>query len=167
MNICYDHIDTPIGRMLLAGNADGLTHVGLPEARHPLAIPPGWQRDPRTLATASRQFEAYFAGTLDAFDLRLAPRGTPFQRQVWDALLSIPYGVTISYVELARRIGKPAASRAVGLANGANPLAIVIPCHRVIGANGSLTGYGGGLTAKRFLLDLERRHAAREPLTLN
>lgn len=166
MTTYYDHLDTPIGRILLAGNADALTHVGLPEARHAFAIPPDWQHDPHALAAASRQFEAYFAGAPDAFDLHLAPQGTPFQRQVWDALLTIPYGVTISYVELARRIGKPAASRAVGLANGANPLAIVIPCHRVIGANGSLTGYGGGLTAKRFLLELERRHVEREPLAL-
>jgi methylated-DNA-[protein]-cysteine S-methyltransferase len=116
-------------------------------------------RDGAALAESRRQFKAYFDGELTVFDLRLAPRGTPFQLQVWDALCGIGYGETVSYAEIARRIRRPNAVRAVGAANGANPLAIVVPCHRVIGADGSLTGYGGGLPAKRFLLDLERRHA--------
>src|SRR5690606_32489233 len=102
------------------------------------------------------QLGAYFAGELQAFDLPLAPEGTPFQRTVWQALQSIPYGQTISYGELAQEIGRPTASRAVGAANGRNPLPIVIPCHRVIGGNGSLTGYGGGLRFKKALLSLER-----------
>jgi methylated-DNA-[protein]-cysteine S-methyltransferase len=101
------------------------------------------------------QLEAYFAGELRRFDLPLAPEGTPFQREVWSALTAIPYGETVSYGELARRLGRPAASRAVGAANGQNPIPIVIPCHRVIGADGSLTGFGGGLAIKRRLLDLE------------
>ncbi len=155
----HDHIESPIGRILLAGDGNALHFIGLPESRHPFAIPSHWQRDARRFDEARRQFDAWFAGTLRQFDLPLAPRGTPFQLRVWEALTSIPYGETISYAELARRIGQPTASRAVGLANGANPLSIIVPCHRVIGANGSLTGYGGGLEAKRFLLDHERRHA--------
>jgi methylated-DNA-[protein]-cysteine S-methyltransferase len=109
------------------------------------------------LGQAIRQLEAYFAGKLDNFNLLLSPQGTPFQQRVWSELQNIPYGETISYGELARRIGNPKASRAVGLANGANPLSIVIPCHRVIGANGKLTGYGGGLPIKEKLLALEKR----------
>ncbi|MDX1983869.1 MAG: methylated-DNA--[protein]-cysteine S-methyltransferase, partial [Bryobacteraceae bacterium] len=104
-----------------------------------------------------RQLDAYFKGALHDFDVPLAPLGTPFQRNVWSALREIPYGRTISYGELARRIGNPSASRAVGLANGSNPIAIIVPCHRVIGANGKLTGFGGGLDVKRKLLDLERQ----------
>ncbi|MBN8482526.1 MAG: methylated-DNA--[protein]-cysteine S-methyltransferase [Xanthomonadales bacterium] len=156
----YDHIASPIGRILLAGDGEALTFIGLPESRHPFAVPPDWRRDAARFDDARHQFDAWFAGTRRQFDLELAPRGTPFQRRVWDALTTIPYGETISYAELARRIGQPTASRAVGLANGANPLSIIVPCHRVIGANGSLTGYGGGLAAKRFLLEHERRHAA-------
>lgn len=157
----YDTIDTPIGRILLAGDDRALKHVGLPDARRPLTVPAAWQRDPSRLAEAGSQFAAYFRGELIDFDLPLDATGTAFQKRVWSALEAIPYGSTISYAELARRIDNPKASRAVGLANGANPLAIVVPCHRVIGANGSMTGYGGGLSAKRFLLDLESRHAPR------
>ena len=109
------------------------------------------------MADAVRQLKAYFAGELENFDLSLSPQGTPFQQKVWSELQKIPYGKTISYGELARRIGNPKASRAVGLANGSNPISIVIPCHRVIGANGKLTGYGGGLPIKEKLLALERR----------
>ena len=155
----HETIDTPIGPIQLASDGEGLTHVGLPAARHPWVMPAGSRRDGSRFSEARRQFAAYFDGTLQAFDLPLAPHGTAFQRSVWDALRQIPYAQTISYVELARRIGKPSASRAVGLANGANPLSIIVPCHRVIGANGALTGYGGGLDAKRFLLELEQRHA--------
>jgi methylated-DNA-[protein]-cysteine S-methyltransferase len=162
----YDIIDTPIGRILLVGNGEALIRVGLPDARHPRAVAPEWRRDQTALAEARRQFEAYFGGERIDFDLPLAPAGSAFQRRVWIALCDIPYASTISYAELARRIGNPKASRAVGLANGANPLAIVVPCHRVIGADGSLTGYGGGLPAKRFLLDLERRHAPAPPFAL-
>ena len=111
--------------------------------------------DPEALAPVVRQLEEYFAGERRTFDLALAPGGTPFQAQVWAELCRIPYGETLSYLQLAQRIGNPRAVRAVGLANGSNPIAIVIPCHRVIGADGSLTGYGGGLPTKRWLLGLE------------
>ena len=111
--------------------------------------------DSKALLTA--QLRDYFAGTLHAFDLPLAPRGTPFQLAVWNALLEVPWGETISYAELARRVGKPSAVRAVGAANGANPIPVIIPCHRVIGSNGSLTGYGGGIERKQWLLAHEGR----------
>jgi methylated-DNA-[protein]-cysteine S-methyltransferase len=119
--------------------------------------PEAGSTDSAVLAAAASQLRAYFAGELTSFDLPLGPEGTPFQQKVWAALREIPYGVTASYGELAERIGQRSASRAVGLANGRNPIAIVVPCHRVIGSDGSLTGYGGGLDRKRFLLDLERR----------
>jgi methylated-DNA-[protein]-cysteine S-methyltransferase len=116
---------------------------------------PGWKRDRGALREPAEQLEAYLAGELRDFDLPLAPQGTPFQREVWSALRKIPYGSTISYGELAAAVGRPHAARAVGAANGRNPIAVVIPCHRVIGASGGLTGYGGGLGRKRLLLDLE------------
>ena len=119
-------------------------------------IQPDWEPDRRMLKEPVRQVEAYFSGTLKDFDFPLAPQGTTFQTSVWKELLRIPYGETISYGELARRLGNPKAVRAVGLANGSNPIAIVIPCHRVIGSNGSLVGYGGGLPIKQALLALER-----------
>lgn len=162
----YESIATPIGAILLAGDDESLSYIQLPGARHPFPIPADWRRDGSRFTEARRQFEAYFAGDLIEFDLPLTPHGTPFQKSVWSALNTIPYGTTISYAELARRIGNPNASRAVGLANGANPLSIIVPCHRVIGANGSLTGYGGGLDTKRFLLDLERRHAPAQSFAL-
>lgn len=162
----YDRIESPIGPIVLAGNGDALCLVGLPESRHPLVIPPEWTHSPNAFAQAKQQFDAYFAGDLVEFELPLAPKGTEFQQRVWKALCTIPYAATISYAELARRIDNPKASRAVGLANGANPLSIIVPCHRVIGANGSLTGYGGGLKAKKYLLDLERRHAPQEIFSL-
>jgi methylated-DNA-[protein]-cysteine S-methyltransferase len=146
----YDTIDTPIGELLVAGDGDALTAVhmeGSPGA--------GWRRDPAALRDAAEQLRTYFAGELREFDLPLAPHGTPFQREVWSALREIPYGRTISYAELARMVGRPGSARAVGAANGRNPIAVVIPCHRVIGASGALTGYGGGLGRKRLLLDLE------------
>lgn len=152
----YDIIDTPLGRMTLVGDERALIHIDLPEARRPLQRPTHWRRDAKRFEEERRQFEHYFDGRLKTFDLPLAPRGTTFQQEVWRGLCDIAYGETISYAELARRIGRPKASRAVGLANGANPLAIIIPCHRVIGANGNLTGYGGGMNAKRWLLDLEQ-----------
>lgn len=166
MPLLYDIIDSPIGAIVLAGTDEALSFVGLPESRQPLVIPPEWVRKPNAFSRAKRQLAAYFDGELIEFDLPLAAQGTEFQQRVWKALRTIPYATTISYGELARRIGNPKASRAVGLANGANPLSIIVPCHRVIGANGSLTGYGGGLKAKKHLLDLERRHAPRDPFSL-
>jgi methylated-DNA-[protein]-cysteine S-methyltransferase len=148
----YDTIDTPIGELLLTGDGRAVTGVhmgGTPGA--------GWRREPAALRDAAAQLRAYFAGGLRDFDLPLAPHGTPFQRDVWSALRDIPYGETISYAQLAVTVGRPDAARAVGAANGRNPIAVVIPCHRVIGASGALTGYGGGLPRKRLLLDLESR----------
>ena len=148
-------ISTPVGRLRLAGDEKGLRSISF-QNRFRAAAPA--ETAPSTEAPfreAISQLEAYFAGELRRFELRLAPEGTPFQREVWSALTAIPYGETVSYGELARRLGRPAASRAVGAANGQNPIPIVIPCHRVIGADGSLTGFGGGLAIKRRLLDLE------------
>lgn len=166
VSMVYDRIKSPIGPIVLAGDGEALSFVELPEARHPLNMPPEWSRSSESFVEARRQFDAYFDGNLIDFDLPLAPHGTDFQQSVWRALRTIPYATTISYAELARRIGNPKASRAVGLANGANPLSIIVPCHRVIGTNGSLTGYGGGVEAKQYLLDLERRHAPPEHFTL-
>lgn len=165
-SMVYDRIETPIGPIILAGDGEKLSFIGLPESQDSLSVPAEWTHDPKAFAQAKQQFSAYFSGELTEFDLPLDPHGTEFQLRVWKALCTIPYATTISYGELARRIGKPTASRAVGLANGANPLSIIVPCHRVIGANGSLTGYGGGLNAKKYLLDLERRHAPQQPFAL-
>jgi methylated-DNA-[protein]-cysteine S-methyltransferase len=151
----WHEIDSPVGRLLLAGDGRSLIQVGFQSGPRPLQPAHGWTEDAAPFRTAIRQLGEYFAGERRGFDLPLAPRGTEFQRRVWRALTEIPYGKTISYGELARRIGNASASRAVGLANGANPLPIIVPCHRVIGANGSLTGFGGGLPIKRKLLALE------------
>ncbi len=146
--------DSPVGPLTLVSNGVALTHCAFENPRYPVADAP--RGDDVVIADARRQLDAYFAGKLRAFDLPLAPHGTEFQKRVWAALLKIPYGATRSYAQQAAAIGAPKAVRAVGLANGRNPLAIVIPCHRVIGANGSLTGYGGGMARKRLLLDLEQ-----------
>ena len=156
MNI-HTTIDSPIGELLLAGRDGTLTGLYMLGAPRPFAVPEEWTRedaDP-ALAAAGTQLREYFAGARREFSLALAPDGNPFELRVWSALREIPYGETVSYGEIARRIGAPAAARAVGLANGRNPIAVIVPCHRVIGADGSLTGYGGGLERKRALLDLE------------
>jgi methylated-DNA-[protein]-cysteine S-methyltransferase len=155
--VYYDYMDSPLGRLRLAADAHGLRHVDFEagRSRWPPAPDHGWTRAAGPLAAARAQLGDYFAGHRRGFDLPLNPRGTPFQRGVWLALAEIPYGATLSYGELARRLGRPLAVRAVGAANGRNPLPIVLPCHRVIGSDGSLTGYGGGLPAKRLLLALE------------
>lgn len=155
----YDYLQTPIGRLLLVADKDGLRYVDFPNQDQDARIEPGWQRGRRFLVRAIEQLEAYFAGDLQVFDVALAARGTAFRKTVWDELVRIPYGQTISYGELARRIRQPSASRAVGAANGANPLPIIVPCHRVIGSSGKLTGFGGGLPTKHWLLEHERRHA--------
>lgn len=146
-------MDSPVGALTLVGDDSGLRQLAF-GAKPP---DPGWREDESQLMRTIRQLRAYFAGDLEAFDLALAPQGTPFQLAVWKQLCQIPYGETISYGELARRVGNPKASRAVGLANGSNPIAIIVPCHRVIGSNGKLTGYGGGLAIKEKLLALERK----------
>lgn len=157
--IDYVWEESPVGRLLIAADDKGLRRVLFAEGRSEVKPQPSWREDGTRLAETVRQLRAYFAGRLREFDLSLAPEGTPFQQRVWRGLLNIPYGETISYGQLARRIESPSASRAVGLANGANPISIVIPCHRVIGSNGKLTGYGGGLKNKEWLLALERGQA--------
>lgn len=160
----YRVIDSPIGPLTLVGEDDRLLEVVLPRGNKALPPPAGAVRDKGELDEAARQLDEYFAGRRRTFELRLdLPSGTEFQRTVWLALADIPYGETISYAELARRVGRPGAFRAVGAANGRNPLSIILPCHRVIGADGTLVGFGGGLPAKRFLLGLEGAKAAEGP----
>ncbi|MGH2832764.1 MAG: methylated-DNA--[protein]-cysteine S-methyltransferase [Solirubrobacteraceae bacterium] len=149
-------MDSPVGPLTLRAQNGVLAGVYMHNQRHAPELPAGCVRDDDALAHVVEQLNAYFAGTLTEFDLPLRMvTGTEFQQSVWRALTEIPYGETISYGELARRVGSPGASRAVGLANGRNPIGIIVPCHRVIGANGSLTGYGGGLERKRWLLEHE------------
>lgn len=151
----YTTMDSPLGELLLLGN-DGMLHgLHMQAGRHPIRIQPAWVRDDKELADVRRQLEEYFDGRRDGFDVQVHMQGTAFQRTVWHELTQIPYGETISYGELARRIGRPDRARAVGTANGQNPIAVIVPCHRVIGANGKLVGYGGGLDNKRRLLELE------------
>jgi methylated-DNA-[protein]-cysteine S-methyltransferase len=153
---CYTWIPSPVGRLLLVADESGLLEIAFAEGRTAPVVDPAWINGGALLREPVRQLDAFFAGQLRDFDLPLKPEGTAFQQRVWKLLREIPFGETISYGELARRAGNPAASRAVGLANGSNPIAIVIPCHRVIGSNGKLTGYGGGLQNKRWLIDFER-----------
>ncbi len=145
-----------MGRLLLVADEDGLLEIAFAGGRTEPVLNPAWTLGGPPLREPVRQLHAFFGGELRDFDLPLKPRGTAFQQRVWELLRGIPFGETISYGELARRAGNPAASRAVGLANGSNPISIVIPCHRVIGSNGKLTGYGGGLENKRWLIDFER-----------
>lgn len=159
--LIYTRIPSPVGELLLLGDGESLHGLYMLEAPRPMSISAAWRRDPRPFAEVERQLSEYFAGAREVFDLPLQMAGTPFQRQVWAALQQIGYGQTASYGEIAAAVGAPGAARAVGIANGRNPISIVVPCHRVIGANGTLTGYGGGLPRKRYLLDLE--HAALAP----
>ena len=154
--VFYCSLDSPIGPLLLAADAVGVRFLLFSTGRRPVAPKPEWEPARGQLREAARQLTAYFKGSLRDFDVPVAPEGTPFQRSVWAALRQIPYGETLSYGELARRLGAPNAMRAVGSANGANPISIIIPCHRVIGSNGALIGYGGGLATKQALLALER-----------
>jgi methylated-DNA-[protein]-cysteine S-methyltransferase len=155
----YSYLDSPLGALLVARDDVGLTALYLSTGRHQFVVPTGWDRDDDAFDDARTQLDEYFAGQRTEFDLPLHLLGTPFQQRVWAALREIPYGQTASYGQTAAAIGAPTASRAVGLANGQNPVSIVVPCHRVIGANGSLTGYGGGLDAKRWLLSHELTHS--------
>jgi methylated-DNA-[protein]-cysteine S-methyltransferase len=159
-------VDSPLGPLTLVTRAGGLAGVYMTQQRH---LPPEDTFGPRVAVTdvplltrTADQLAAYFTGDLRDFDLDMSTSGTPFQRRVWTALRDIPYGETVTYGELAAAVGQPTASRAVGLANGRNPLSIVVPCHRVVGANGSMTGYGGGIERKRWLLDFER--GTRQPV---
>ena len=147
----YSTLSTPIGDLLLTSDGSALTGVYF-EGRTPDAA---WREDDEILGEAREQLAAYFGGRLTEFTLTLAPTGTPFQMRVWEELNAIPFGTTISYGEQARRLDRPSASRAVGAANGRNPIPVIVPCHRVIGAGGSLTGFGGGLDRKKWLLEHE------------
>jgi methylated-DNA-[protein]-cysteine S-methyltransferase len=155
--VYYRFLASPIGELMLTGDGAALTGIWFPDDRQTTTPQPSWRRDDEVFGEVSRQLSAYFGGELTEFQLTLQPHGTPFQQLVWDALRKIPYGVTTSYGKLAADLGDPRATRAVGLANGRNPIPIIIPCHRVIGADGSLTGYGGGMHRKHWLLALEGR----------
>lgn len=154
-SMLHTTIESPIGELLLVGDGEALRGLYIKEARRRVRIPASWRPAEEPFEEARRQLGQYFAGERVEFDLRLAAIGNGFERKVWAELARIPYGQTISYGELARRIGEPGKARAVGRANGRNPISIVVPCHRVIGADGTLTGYGGGVERKRFLLELE------------
>jgi len=155
--VYYTTYESPVGPLLLAGEPNALHRVSFESSKR--STPPGadWKLDKKPFAEVIRQLRAYFRGELKEFDLPLAMEGTEFQLRVWNALRTIPYGETISYAQLAERIGNPKAVRAVGLANGSNPIPIIVPCHRVIGSDGSLTGFGGGLSTKKMLLELENK----------
>jgi methylated-DNA-[protein]-cysteine S-methyltransferase len=154
--VYYHIIKSPICPILLAADKEGLKHLIFLKGEKKVGIPDGWIENKEFFREAARQLEAYFSGRLESFDLKLAPEGTDFQKSVWKALCEIPYGETRTYKEIAVSIGKPRAYRAVGLANNRNPIAIIIPCHRVIGSDGKLTGYASGLDVKEFLLKLEK-----------
>jgi methylated-DNA-[protein]-cysteine S-methyltransferase len=154
-NILYTTFDSPVGELLLCGDGRSLHGLYLQEGRTAIAVPADWTRDDAAFGEVRAQLDEYFAGRRTTFDVALSMNGSAFHRRVWRALQDIPYGETISYGELARRVGAPATPRNVGAANGRNPVSVIVPCHRVIGADGSLTGYGGGLERKRALLDLE------------
>ncbi|MBA3260890.1 MAG: methylated-DNA--[protein]-cysteine S-methyltransferase [Thermoleophilaceae bacterium] len=149
-------IDSPLGELRLVGDGRALTHLQM----SPGPEPQGGRHDPDAFGDVEAQLHAYFAGELTEFDVPLAPSGTGFQLRVWATLLEIPYGETASYGAIAAAVGRPDAVRAVGATNGRNPIAVIVPCHRVIGADGTLVGYGGGLPRKRLLLELEAEHAA-------
>ena len=156
-------VGSPVGPLRLVATRGVLSAVYLTDHRHAPPVDDAWHEDPGSLAAAAQQLEEYFAGTRTVFDLPVHLVGTPFQLLVWDELRTIPYGRTVTYGQLAARLGRPGASRAVGLANGRNPVSIVVPCHRVIGADGSLTGYGGGLERKAALLAHELGHGGAWP----
>ncbi|MDX1884445.1 methylated-DNA--[protein]-cysteine S-methyltransferase [Mycolicibacterium sp. 120270] len=160
--IQFRTVDSPVGLLTLAGRDGRLMHLRMVDQTYEPSHD-GWESDDNAFPEAVEQLESYFAGELFDFDLELDMVGTPFQRKVWTALLTIPYGETRSYGEIAAQIGSPGAFRAVGLANGHNPIGIIVPCHRVIGANGSLTGYGGGLDRKRTLLAMEKSRKPAMP----
>ena len=154
----YTYATSPIGQLLLAGSADALQVIGFPHGDKARRADVGWERYDEPFKKTARQLNEYFAGDRQEFELDLAPDGTTFQVEVLEALRGIPYGETCTYRDIAVAVGRPKAVRAVGNANGRNPLPIVIPCHRVIGSDGSLTGFGGGIEVKHYLLDLEQQH---------
>lgn len=156
----YCIVPSPLGDLILLSDATNtaLAALWIRGEKHSSPIQAEWQKNEKALPVVRKQLAEYFAGKRTEFDVLLAPQGTAFQLQAWQALREIPYGTTVSYGQQAARIGKPKAFRAIGLANGRNPISIIVPCHRVIGASGALTGYGGGIAAKRWLLDHEAAH---------
>ena len=159
----YSYFDSPLGQLYVQGDGQFLTGLYMPSHKHWSGPQATWQQSDEPFAAVREQLAEYFAGQRQQFDVPLKLAGTPFQQRVWQELARIPFGIMITYAELARRIGIPTATRAVGHANGRNPISIIVPCHRVIGANGKLTGYGGGLDKKQWLLGLERRATGTEP----
>lgn len=157
--LLWSHLPSPIGNLLLVGRPGVLTGLYVADHDRCPGVAPGWVENDDAFTDVRGQLVEYFEGTRHTFDVHTEPAGSPFQRQVWRALLDIPYGHTASYGDVARRLGRPTAARAIGAANGRNPISIVVPCHRVIGANGTLTGYGWGNERKAWLLDHERRCA--------
>jgi methylated-DNA-[protein]-cysteine S-methyltransferase len=153
----YSYIDCPLGRMLVQGDGQFVTGLFMPQHKGWQSPGATWQQSDAPFTAVREQLAEYFAGERQQFDVPIKLVGTPFQQRVWQELERIPFGTTITYAQLAQRVGKPTASRAVGNANGRNPVSIIVPCHRVIGADGSLTGYAGGLDRKRWLLDHEAR----------
>jgi methylated-DNA-[protein]-cysteine S-methyltransferase len=151
----YTTVESPVGDLLVVGDGERLHGLHMQEGNRPVRVAPDWKRAEEPFGAVREQLGQYFAGGRTEFDLPLAAAGTPFQDRVWQALRRIPYGRTASYGDIARGIGHPSASRAVGMANGRNPISIIVPCHRVIGTGGRLTGYAGGVERKRFLLELE------------
>lgn len=151
----YTTFESPLGELLLVNDGKALSGLHMREGRRPVAVEPGWRRAAEPFAAVRAQLREYFDGERESFDIRLSPAGPQFFLRVWDELRQVPYGATISYGELARRVGRPSAARAVGAANGRNPISVIVPCHRVVGADGGLTGYGGGMERKRRLLELE------------
>ena len=162
--VFYTVMPSPIGDLLLTADDVGVTGLFMDTHRHGPVRTAGWHRDDERLADPRRQLDEYFAGTRRTFDLPLNPHGTDFQRAVWRALVAIPYARTLSYGAVAAAIGNPKGVRAVGLANGRNPISIIVPCHRVVGSDGSLTGYGGGIARKQWLLAHEQRFAGQPSL---
>ena len=158
MTIYYEYYKSPVGKLLLAGDGENIAHLGFPSGKMKLRHEHSWTKDESPFKQAVSQLEAFFEGELKKFDLPLLLTGTPFRKSVWAGLMDIPYGETWSYSQSAHHIGAPNACRAVGSANGVNPVPIVVPCHRVVGSNGSLTGFGGGLKTKKYLLELESKN---------
>lgn len=154
-SLYYTYFDSPVGKLLIAGDETSLHYVSFPSGHKTFGPSSSWEQSGNFFDAVKDQLSDYFAGNRKVFDLPITLHGTDFQKRVWTLLFNIPYGETRSYGELALKLGAPKASRAVGLANGANPIPIIIPCHRVIGSDGKLTGFGGGIKTKQFLLDLE------------
>jgi methylated-DNA-[protein]-cysteine S-methyltransferase len=161
--ICYGTMESPLGRLVLRGDGQVLTGLYLPQQKRWQGPQSSWRHSETSFDVVREQLTGYFAGERQEFQIPVGLEGTPFQLRVWRELMRIPFGTTITYAELARRVGQPTASRAVGNANGRNPVSIIVPCHRVIGANGKLTGYAGGVEKKDWLLHWERSQTAGQP----